>query len=191
MARTLPPEYEAAIAGRKLAPVTLFELEVFNQTTSLVEYVRTWTGIGTITWLTNDFVGTGTLLSVSVIEETAEIRAASIEITLSNIPPDVLAIALDYHYQGRPITIWQGLLDDNGAFLADPIIVFKGLADTMGIVDGQTGAVRVTAESRLREMNRASGVRYTHQTQIAKFPADLGLEFVESLQDKEISWGRA
>ena len=40
------------------------------------------------------------------------------------------------------------------------------------------------------DLERKRVARYTHAYQINKFPGDLGLEFVESLQEKEILWGR-
>ena len=48
-----------------------------------------WTGIGDTTIADITYVGTGTLMQISSIKETAEIQAAGATLTLSGIPADL------------------------------------------------------------------------------------------------------
>jgi hypothetical protein len=49
----------------------------------------------------------------------------------------------------------------------------------------------MTAENKLVDFRRPREVRYTHQEQQNLYPADLGLEFVNAIQEKQIYWGNA
>ena len=62
--------------------------------------------------------------------------------------------------------------------------------DVMTIDDnGETANISLTAESRLIDLERARERRYTSDDQKVRHPNDTGLDFVASLQEKEIAWG--
>ncbi len=76
--------------------------------------------------------------------------------------------------------------------LADPFTLFEGQMDTMDISDnGETADVIVNCESKLISLQNARPRRYTKSDQNLTFPDDEGLDYVPSLQDKEIVWGRS
>lgn len=151
----------------------------------------TWTGYGNITFGGTTYIGGGDFLNVSQISETADIQANGINITLSGIPSDLISSALNETYQGRPAKLYLGVLDGNGAVVADPYLIFSGRMDTMGIEDtGDTANISLTAESRLIDLERSRERRYTSEDQKIDYPNDKGLEFIADLQEKEIVWGR-
>jgi hypothetical protein len=49
----------------------------------------------------------------------------------------------------------------------------------------------MTAENKLVDFRRPREVRYTHEEQQNLFSTDLGLEFVNAIQEKQIYWGNA
>jgi hypothetical protein len=55
--------------------------------------------------------------------------------------------------------------------------------------DGENAVIKVTCESRLIDLNRNRVRRFTQVDQQTEFAGDLGLNFVESLQEKSIDWG--
>jgi hypothetical protein len=55
----------------------------------------------------------------------------------------------------------------------------------------ETASISVTAENVLVKLERPVIRRLTNEDQKSRFPSDRGLEFVASLQDKEIFWGKA
>lgn len=157
-----------------------------------------WSGVGSITTSAmGDFpaatwTGAGTLSAASPVEETAELRATGRVFTLSGADPSVLSLALGEHVQGRPVASWRGLFDAAGQLIADPVPDFAGLMNQPEIVDdGATRIVRISAENRLFDFERpANPLFYLPEDQKRLYPGDRGFDFVASLQDKVIYWGR-
>lgn len=176
--------------------------------------LRMWTGVGTLTLKDGtEWVGTGNLLNVSAIEETAEMAVKGATLTLSGVPSEVLSLALSEPYQGRVCNIYFGtfsasgkLLQENSSFIllqdgskinvqtgeAGFNQLFSGYMDQMNIADGgDTSTIELMVENRLIDLERARVARFTSGYQKSIYPGDLGLDFVEDLQDKDIVWGRS
>ncbi|PCJ99982.1 MAG: hypothetical protein COA45_03985 [Zetaproteobacteria bacterium] len=123
--------------------------------------------------------------------EQQKLQANGVTLTLSGIPSDILNIALSDDYQGKPITIWFAVLDGNREIIADPYQLFSGQMDVMKTYDdGITSSVTLTTESDLVDMRQARERRYTPEDQKIDFPDDKGLDFIPTIQDLEIVWGR-
>ena len=175
--------------------------------------VRTWTGQGTLVLQDGtEWVGTGQLLSVSSIEETQEMSVKGATLTMSGIPSELLSLALSEPYQGRVCKIYFGtftlgsLLQEDGAYIllqdgskinlqdgeAGFNELFSGYMDQMDIEDGpDTATIVMKVENKLVDLERARVARYTSGYQKSIYPDDLGLDFLEGLQDKKLAWGRA
>lgn len=147
----------------------------------------------------NTYLGVGNLGAISVVQEGTDLQARGIELTLSGIPSSLVAIALDEAYQGRDCKIWIGFLTsshDPSSLIADPIQLGPWIMDTMDIELGETAKITVRAESRLIRWDKPHSSRYTNEEQQNRFPAeggdpaDLGLEFVSQMAEKELLWGR-
>jgi len=76
-----------------------------------------WTGLGDTTIDGITYIGTGNLMQISSIQETAEIQAAGATLTFSGIPADMLSLALSVPYQGRIGKIKFGLIDADNNLL--------------------------------------------------------------------------
>tara|TARA_R110001606_G_scaffold173214_2_gene319466 strand:- start:762 stop:1400 length:639 start_codon:yes stop_codon:yes gene_type:complete len=175
--------------------------------------LRLWTGIGTLTLDDGtEWVGSGTLLSISDIEETSEMSVRGATVSLSGIPSEVISLALSEPYQGRVCNIYFGTFTEEGSLLkedSDFILlqdgskilvdigskgfneIFSGYMDQMNIEESaDTATIEVTVENKLVDLERARVARYTSGYQKSNYPKDLGLDFVESLQDKQLPWGR-
>lgn len=182
--RNLTATIETEIGQVEVSPAILVEMSFDGGT------VRLWSGVGTLSWDSKTWTGTGYMGGISVIEETAALEARGIDLRLSGIPPETLALALGETYQGRPARVWIAFMDTDGAVLDDPLGPFGYLMDTMDIQDGtDTATVTMHAENRLRILDAASNRRSTDEDQKIDYPSDLGYEYVASLQDKELRWG--
>ena len=185
--------------------------------TPVERVVRLWTGVGTLTYQQKEYFGVGTLLEISAIEETAEIAARGASITLSGIPSSVISLALSEPYQGRGCNIYFGTFAARGSGnVGDKVLkedtdfvlledgskitlndrstqltqVFAGYMDTMNIEESaETCTVELTVENKLITLERARVARYTSAFQKSLYPNDKGLDFIEDMQDKSISWG--
>ncbi len=151
--------------------------------------IRVWTGNGNITINSEDYFGTGSLLSVDRIAETASVQANGANVSLSGVPTDLLSVALNENYQGRDAIIYLGTLS-GGAVVTSPYAIFKGFIDTMILSEtGATSTITLATENRLIALEVAKVRRYTSEDQKIDFPDDKGFDFVAGLQDKEIVWG--
>ena len=64
--------------------------------------------------------------------------------------------------------------------------------DQMSIDEGpDTSTVQLKVENKLIDLERARIGRFTSQHQKSIYPEDKGLDFVESLQDTTLNWGRS
>ena len=175
--------------------------------------LRMWTGQGTLVLDDGtEWVGVGNILDISAIEETAEMAVKGATITLSGVSSEALSLALSEPYQGRVCNIYFGtfstgkILQESGSFIllqdGSKILLeamstgfnqlFAGYMDQMNIADGgDTTTIELMVENRLIDLERARVARFTSGYQKSLYPDDLGLDFIEDLQDKDIVWGRS
>lgn len=184
----------AALDAPILFPVYFFQAEFASGTVYL------WTGIGDKSWNGHTWKGVGWVLGFSEVQETTEIRATNMTISLSGVAPEVLALVLNELRQNKPCTLWQGLLSPPAEFgtfatppnqlIVDPFQAFAGRLD-MGEYDKnpEKPAIRFSYESRLRDLLRPRVFRYTDEDQQRDFPGDRFFEFVGALTDKTLVWG--
>ena len=133
------------------------------------------------------YFGVGTLLNISSVEETTEIDAKGVSISMSGIPSSFLSLALTEAYQGRECRIYFGVVNSP----IDYVEIFSGELDQMTVLEeAETCTISVTAESVLIKLERPVVRRFTDQDQKSRYPNDKGLEFIASLQNREIVWGR-
>ncbi len=78
------------------------------------------------------------------------------------------------------------------ALLDDPVLLWQGAVDTVGIFEGgENSSITVNAENRLIRLENTNERRFTKQDQESIVSGDLGFDYVVGLQEKEIIWGRS
>jgi len=137
------------------------------------------------------FGGVGELGMISAIEEGSEARNFPMKVQIRAIPSEHISRALTENYQGRDAKVWLGLLDDDHQLIADPMLAYSGLMDTMEMAIGRESSVVLTLQSRFVRWETPADTRYTNEEQQRRFPADKGLEFVDQMVELEIAWGSA
>ena len=207
MSRDLNPDTIQSISENVVYPFFAVELQFDGN------IVRMWTGQGTLVLADNsEWVGLGQLLNISAIEETSEMSVKGASISLSGIPSELLSLALSEPYQGRIAKIYFGtfqqgsilqessyyiLLQDGSRINLEDMSanlneLFSGYMDQMNIEEsGDTATIEMMVENKLIDLERARVARFTSGYQKSVYPGDLGMDFIEDLQDKKISWGRA
>ena len=206
MSRELSPNTIENIGGDIVYPFFATELNFSTET------IRMWTGQGTLV-LDNgtEWFGLGQLLNISSIEETSEMAVKGATISLSGIPSELLSLALSEPYQGRVAKIYFGtfsygsLLQQSGSYILQQDgsrinlqdgrkgfnELFSGYMDQMIIEESaETTTITMSVENKLIDLERARVGRYTSGYQKSIYPNDLGMDFIEGLQDKQIPWGR-
>lgn len=209
MSREIGAGIQAALSATEIQP--FFGVQLFLDSQPLYF----WTGLGDLIIGDITYIGTGQFLSISQMEETAEISAKGATISLSGIPSELISLAISEPYQGRLCKIMFGAIDANREYLQDEagnyilredsgriditqgdatpaIELFTGYIDQMLInEEPTTSKITISVESRLIDLERPKIFRFSDQSQKARFPNDKGLEFVEDLQDKQFNWGRS
>ena len=152
--------------------------------------VRLWNGYGEITIGSDTYTGAGSLLAISSVEETGEIAARGVTMTLTGISSDLISVALSENYQNRSAKIYIGTISDTNTISSYQL--FGGRLDVMNIEEaGETATISVTAENRLIDLERPRSRRFTSEDQKSLYPNDLGLDYVNDLQDKTLDWGKS
>ncbi|MEI6158374.1 MAG: hypothetical protein WCP77_00960 [Roseococcus sp.] len=181
--RTLSTAVEAAIQAEIVSRTVAIEMDFPSG------MVRVNGSPSDFQILGNTYLGIGGLGGISATEESAELRAYGLTLSLSGIPRDMVAVALGQAYQGRRVTVWEVIFDTTSwAVLADPVVVFRGRMDTMDVRLGETATIIVKAENRLADWERPRIRRYTDEDQQQAYPGDRGFRFVSATAEKEIVW---
>jgi len=189
MSRTLSSGMLGVTMADVVRPVYFVKMVFDSSDTS--SPLLLWSGLGDLAFGGETYTGVGDLLSIGEITETSDISATGINVALSGLQRAFIAIAIGYKYQGRPLTVFLGAFNDQGVLIADPIIVFSGFMDTMTISEGaETSSISINVENKLVAFERSRVRRYTAEDQKIDHPNDKGFEFVTSIVEKEIIWGR-
>lgn len=184
MSRDIETALKAASQASTLHIVLLVKIEYDSGNVCL------HSGHGTITYDGNDYLGVGQYGSISAVSEDSELSASYIDLTLSGIDSALLATQLQEYYQGNTATIYFGIIDDSDGTLISPTIIYKGLVDNSTISLGKSGSITIRVNNRLAAWDRVNDRRYNNADQQSVYPGDRAFEFVEGIQEKELSWGR-
>lgn len=184
MARSLSTEMKAVATASVVRPVAFVEFDFDSGDLYL------WSGIGNVTYGGKTYVGAGQLMSINSIKESSSLKAYGAEVSLTGIPDSLVDKAKDEDYQGRSITIKLGAFDENYDIISSPVTIFSGFMDVMKVAEtGTTSTISITCENRLIIFERVREWRFTDADQKISHPTDKGFEYVNAIQDKEITWG--
>lgn len=184
MSRTLTTAVRDALSASHVPMLVLVELSFSSG------YVRVCNAGYTFKWGGNDFLGLGNLGSIDAVQEGGDLQAYGISFSISGIPPEYISLAFGHDYQGRPAKMWLAPLTSDYQIIADPALAFAGRMDVMNIELGTTATITVSAESRLIDWERPRVRRFNDEDQQAKYPGDLGMQYVAQCVEKSIVWGR-
>lgn len=147
-----------------------------------------------ITWNGVTYRASGDLLEVSDAEESTEIRANEIQITLSGVSQANLAQALLQEFIERPVTIRRGFFGADDAIVIGPVTIFEGRVDSWSWAedpDRGTAAITWRVASHWVDFERTAGRRSNHEDQQLHYPGDRGLEHAHEseLPLERAEWG--
>jgi hypothetical protein len=186
MPRTVSTAMLNALKASYLKPALLVSIG-FKSSTSYM-----WSGLGTLVWHSQSWIGIGSLLGVSLLEEGTTVEAKGLTITLSGLDPTLLTECVGDFKLGLPVNVYLGIFDSTGAVIADPLVCWSGFSDLPEIeMSGTTATIALNAESRLLELNVSSDRRYTLEQSQLEAPGDVAFQFVSGIAQIDIHWGGA
>jgi len=184
MSRGITPAVAAALSDAVVRPVLFFE-GVFTS-----GVLRLWTGLGTTTWDGKSWIGAGQFLGISPIEETSDVVASGFVMNISGVPLAYVSLCIADAQQGLAGRVWLGFLTEAGAVIAEPSMATAGRLDVPTLSDdADTCTISISYESKLIDLTRPREWRYTHESQLALYPGDVGFWYQALIQDAEVVWG--
>ena len=146
-------------------------------------------GIGTITYDTNDYLGVGDFGSVSSTKESEELGPSGITLQLSGVDSTLITTALDSGKYGDVVTLYVGYRQDDGTLVDDPWVLWRGTFEYASIGQGESNVVSITLQHDLAILDEADGGRYTDEDQQSRFAGDRGFEYVAEMGTVKLLWG--
>ena len=181
----MTPAVATALVSQVLRPGILVEMDFLSGPLYI------WSGMGTLNWNGDAFLGVGSFGSISIVEEGNTVQARGITLGLSGIDSSLLAGALQELSQELPVTVWMGLFDSSLALIPDPLVIWAGFTDQPTIaVSGETATISLNCESKLLSMNVPADRRLTQDDANLLNPGDLAFIFTSSIQQQNVYWGR-
>lgn len=187
MSRPLTAAMVAAITAAVVRPVIFYQATLADN--SIVRY---FSGLGTIVWNTFTWTGSGQVISMSEVSESDDVKTEDVTIEINGVPLANISMVEQSLANGKAGTIYIGAIDDAGAVVASPKIVFKG-----GLNGAQTDESDVEKPKcsivyvdDLADLRRARVRRFTHEDQQIYYPGDRGLEAMAVSQDREFEFGK-
>lgn len=183
MSRELSTVFASAITGSKLTVANAVEFDFGGSTGT----VRFYTGIGTMVIDGKEYLGTGNIGSITSYTEDNKLGVNNMTFTLSGVPSDVLAIALNEQCRGKPCRMYMVLFNEAGNILSSQIC-FTGRMDQMIVKEaGDNSSISITAESQVIDFNRPRLTRWTYNQR--KDASDEGLKYISKVSTLVIPWG--
>ena len=145
-----------------------------------------------VVYNSNTYSSLGFFLNFDGIEESSQISATGITLTLSGVDQTYTNLLLTQKYVDRKVIIRKAFINTSNALVSDPVIIFDGRIDNAVInEDADTGlaSVAVTVSNQFADFEKVTGRFLNHQNQQLYYPGDKGLEYADQLI-KDIVWGR-
>jgi hypothetical protein len=197
MPRNTSSAFLTALAQGTLTLALFAELAFADNTLYLFTGVGTITPAGPPALATSTFpygqtfTGLGWMAKLSAIPQTTKVQAQNITLSLSGIPPSLVAEATGQVRISGTATIWLGLFSA-GVLINDPVQLFAGALDVPSLSDGgDTSTISITCENPLLSLNLAPNRTFDDVDQQLYFPGDLGMSFVDALANLQLFWPAA
>jgi hypothetical protein len=192
MSKSINATVQSSIDSKNYAGIILCRMH-FNPVIRYCNSVQSiyWDEAGTGE---KEYVGVGNLAGLSVLTETSELSAVTIQLTLSGVPNASITDVFSDEYSGQPVYLWYGTLNPNTYAIEGgqngPVLAFAGQMDYCNVEFGETATITLNATSRLADWDRPRGGRFNQGYQ-KKYvdPTDTGFRFVNALQTVELAWG--
>jgi len=163
-------------------PVTRFAY--FAHFSFLTAAVRVTSLPQTINWGGYDWLGLGSLGSVSAVEESQGTTSSALVFQLNIAQLELLALATGNtnEYRGRDAKLYFCPLDEQFRLIDTPDICWRGTMDNMqASVEGESGTIALKCETSAYGLKRKANLRMNAAQQKQRYPADTGFDYLTDL----------
>ena len=183
MTRWVSTLNDANAATNQICLVTLAQLNFLSGTLYLND------GFGTLTWSGVPYLGLGDYGQIDAVQESTEVLAKQLILTLSGVDPSLVVSAMTENYQGRVVSLFVGLLDLNKlSWIDNPELAWEGRMDYMTVAIAQNSAtISMICQNRLNRESLVS--RYTDTDQQIAYPGDTFFNLIWQIPLSSATWG--
>ncbi len=142
-------------------------------------------------------VDTGTLyassphtLNLGNVQEHADLRVGTFNITLSGVEQTYVSLFLSDDYMDVRVTYHKALLDDSGAVIGQPILMFDGrISGVKGGDNGESSTLIVECASHWANFDTINGRMSNDASQQSVFSGDTGATLTGH-SARDVKWGQ-
>lgn len=134
------------------------------------------------------YLGVGAFGSIDAVEDSLQLTDHPVKITLSSINQEIIEAVKSDDVYGRDADIYLGAINADGELLGTPENWYSGFMENMSINLGKTDAVSVSIQNRAVNFRLRTNRKYTLEDHQLDYSGDQIFEFLEFLQDLNISW---
>lgn len=180
------PVIEAQLMGATVVMAVLIEADFASGKH------RLWTGIGTRSFGGHDWQGVGNIIEISEITRLQNGQADPFEVSVV-AAEDLLRLGLIEFAEeamDRELSVYLQFLNfDADAPLGEPWKIRDGIMRGASLtVDAEAQTLTIKCDTLASRRNRPAYGMLTDRDQKARYPGDRGLEFVHTIDGKEILW---
>lgn len=148
------------------------------------------------------FTGLGSLLSIGEIQKNVKANSADLQISLTGIDPNAIALILGSQLKGSNLEIWRGFLDLNNQIITTPTTQFfkryQGIINNVSIKEEFNDTVReriatcvVTSASMRSVLDaRIAGVKTNEKDWQTFYPNDTSMNRVALIASTYFDFGK-
>ena len=135
------------------------------------------------------FYGIGQFGGIDIVDESIEVIARAITLTLSGVDASLVSTTMTENYQNRAVVIYLGFLNETDrTFVDTPEVVWEGRMNQMSLnIAKNVAEIKLTCEYRLRREPRIG--RYTDEDQQVIFPGDQFFDLTYAIPGFVSQWG--
>jgi hypothetical protein len=149
----------------------------------------TWSGVGTISWNGETWIGSGSLGHIDKIADSLVKNDLGVELTLDYLNDDLRNEVVTTDPRGADASIYLALMAADGT-VTEAYEICPDFVDEVEILDaGDKGAIKVRLASELSRLAQPLWYQLSDVHQKELFPGDKGCEFAARM-DEQILWGR-
>ena len=184
MTRSLHSDLITELATDHLDQIHLISFQIGSTT-----YYRS-TAYFDIVYDGNTYTAGGEILNLPVVTEIGKPTTANVNFRLSSVTQTFMTLFLTEEHIHRPVIVYRAYLNDAGALINNPFILFKGYIQGYRITETTTGSsIEVDVANHWANFEMRKGRRVNDNSQQKQFAGDKFFEFSNSLI-VDLEWGK-
>lgn len=176
-----------ALSQGELVLRALVQLQLVEETYGF------WNDVGNVVVDGVEYIGTGTLGSISALPSTTALSIPNFTLTLSGLDPTVLSTFFDYTWHQQPVQLYLGVLNPQTmAFVDDIVLIASGRMDKADIkgAEGDQATLEISCEDISRKLTWKNPAVRSHGDQLRRNSTDTFFQYVANAAFQQLFWGQ-